>query len=171
MGQRYPAPITPAMVLPAYVPVITYTGGLYGDDVDIATATTTTPYTPKHQAEKASMLGTTLAVDVGRPRGTIAPNQPYPKVGDTPAPAPTISSLAPNTAVAGGPDIVVVINGTGFTQWTKILNGGVQNMTAYYVSPTKMAMLFEVSSSVAGTVQVIAVDHSVSSAASNFTFT
>jgi hypothetical protein len=147
-------------------------------------------YGPRHQLERSTWPGVpnsvvpsesitggqaitsiadyTFATDITAPRGYIGPRDPYSKA--VPA-APTITSLSPNTIAAGGPDIVVTINGTGFTQWTQILNGGVQNVTAYYISATKMAMAFEVSSSVPGTVAVVAVDHGVASAASNFTFT
>jgi hypothetical protein len=190
---RYPAPITAAMLAEAYIEPVIFTGGLQGDDVALATANSTTPILPATQTAKAAFPGApnsvvpsesttsgqvitaiadyTFATDITAPRGFIGPKDAYPVVGYTPPAAPVITSLAPNTAVAGGPDIVVTINGTGFTQWTKVLNGGVQNMTASYISPTKMAMMFEVSSSVAGVVAVIAVDHSVASAASNFTFT
>ena len=193
---RYPVPITAAMTRKAYVPVYTYNGGLYGDDVAIAESNVLVDdraigdYGPRHQVEKAAWPGApnsvvpsesitggqaitaitdyTFATDITAPRGYIGPRDPYSKA--VPA-APTITSLSPNTIAAGGPDIVVTINGTGFTQWTQILNGGVQNVTAYYISATKMAMAFEVSSSVPGTVAVVAVDHGVASAASNFTFT
>ena len=193
---RYPLPISAAMTKRAYVPVFTYNGGLFGDDVAISETNVLVDdraigdYGPRTQLEKSTWPGTpnsvvpvesvtsgqaltsiadyTLATDITAPRGYIGPRDPYSKA--VPA-APTITSLVPNTAVAGTPDLVVTINGTGFTQWTQILNGGVQNVTAYYVSATKMAMAFEVSSSVAGTVAVIAVDHGVASAASNFTFT
>jgi hypothetical protein len=193
---RYPLPITAAMTRKAYVPVFTYNGGFYGDDVALAESNVLVDdrgigdYGPRQQTEKSTWPGApnsvvpsesitsgqaitsiadyTFATDITAPRGFIAPRDPYSKT--IPA-APTITSLAPNTIAAGGPDIVVTINGTGFTQWTAILNGGVQNVTAYYISATKMAMMFEVSSSVPGVVAVVAVDHSVASAASNFTFT
>jgi hypothetical protein len=193
---RYPLPITAAMTKKAYVPVYTYNGGLYGDDVAIAETNVLVDdraigdYGPRHQVERSTWPGVpnsvvpsesitsgqaitsiadyTFATDITAPRGYIGPRDPYSKA--VPA-APTITSLSPNTAVAGSADIVVVVNGTGFTQWTQILNGGVQNVTAYYVSPTKMAMMFEVSSSAAGTTNVVAVDHGVATAPSTFTFT
>jgi len=173
---RYPLPISAAMVKPAYVPVFTYNGGVYGDDVAMSKTNvlvddrTIGNYGPRTQTEKAAAMvpAGSLAVDITAPRGYIGPRAPYSKT--LPA-APTISSLTPSTIAAGQPDILVTVNGTGFTQWTQILNGGVQNVTAQYVSPTKMVMAFEVSSSVPGTVSVVAVDHSVASAPVNFTFT
>jgi hypothetical protein len=159
---------------PAYVRTNTWNGGWYGDDVTQSETNVLVDdqgrgdYGPRTQLEKATALGASFVQDVGAPRGFIGPKDPYSKA--QPA-APVITSLTPNTAVAGGVDLAVQINGTGFTQWTQIYNGGIQNVTARYVSPTKMVMAFEVSSSVAGTVAVAAVDHSVVSATVNFTFT
>jgi hypothetical protein len=192
---RYPSPISAAMTRPAYVPTFTYNGGQYGDEALAETNVLVDDraigdYGPRNLTEKKAWPGApnsivpvesitggqaltsiadyTSSTDITAPRGYIGPRDPYSKA--VPA-APTITSLVPSTIAAGLPDILVTINGTGFTQWTQILNGGVQNVTASYVSPTKMVMAFEVSSSVPGIVAVVAVDHSVASAASNFTFT
>jgi hypothetical protein len=171
---KFPPAVPVGGYPPAYVRTNTWNGGLYGDDVAVAESNVLVDeqgrgdYGPRNQAEKAAALGVSFAVDITAPRGFIGPRDPYSKT--IPA-APVISSLVPNTAAAGTPDLVVTINGSGFTQWTKILNGGVQNVTAYYVSPTKMAMAFEVSSSAAGLTPVVAVDHGVASAPVNFTFT
>ena len=194
---RYPTPITAANVKPEYVPVFTVTGGAYGDDVNLATATVVVDdrgvgaYTPRHQAEKATFPGTpnsvvpsestssgqvvtaitdyTLATDITTPRGYIGPQDTYAKT--LPA-APTITSLAPNTAVAGSASpLAVTITGTGFTQWSEVLTGGVETPYVTYFSPTKIVILMDPKRSVAGTVAVIVQDHSVNSAASNFTYT
>ena len=183
-------PISKADTDPVYIPNITFSGGLYGDDVALATANSTVPIVPNTQVAKAAFPGVpnsvvpsesvasgqaltqindfTFAKDITAPRGYIGPQDPYSK----PAPAaPTLTAIAPNTAAGGSPDLVVVLTGSGFTQWTQVLNGGVQNMTARYVSPTKMTMMMEVSSSVAGLVNVVAVDHGVATPPVVFTFT
>jgi hypothetical protein len=171
---KFPGGVPAGGYPPAYVRTNTWNGGIYGDDVAVAESNVLVDdrglgdYGPRNQAEKAAALGVSFVTDITAPRGYIGPRDPYSKA--IPA-APTITSLSPATAVAGSPDLIVQINGTGFTQWTKILNGGVQNVTAYFISPTKMAMAFEVSSSSAGITPVVAVDHGVASAASNFTFT
>jgi hypothetical protein len=188
---RYPAPITAAMLAPAYTPVTTYTGGAYGDDVSLATANSTVPILPNTQATRATFPGVpnsvvpsesiasgqaitniadyTFATDITAPRGYIGPKDPY----STPAPpAPTITSLSPNTAVAGSASpLAVTITGTGFTQWSTVLTGNVETPYVTYFSPTKIVILMDPKRSIAGTISVIVRDHSVNSAASNFTFT
>jgi hypothetical protein len=168
---RFPPPV--ANATPIYVPVVSYSGGAIGDDVSQATANTTAPYSPRTQAEKASLMVPpgSLAVDIGRPRGAIEPDDPYPKAGDTPPAAPTITSLAPNTAVSvTGPDLICTITGTGFTQWSTVTSGGFP-IPCRYVSATKLSIVQKPSASVAGTVQVVVTDHGVASAPSNFVFT
>lgn len=85
MTQTLPDPITAEMVTPAYVPVIAYTGGADGDDIDTATANSTDDYAPRTQAAKAALMvpAGELAVDIGKDygpyaRGDIEPHQPYP---------------------------------------------------------------------------------------------
>ncbi len=83
MSQRYPPPITAAMVTPAFVRVVSWSGGAYGDDIDTATASfaynaamgEASTYSPKTQAEKATLADPdyVLAEDITRPRGWIAP--------------------------------------------------------------------------------------------------
>lgn len=186
-AHRYPAPITAAMVKPAYVPVFTYNGGVYGDDVYLSKTNVLVDdrgigdYTPRNQDDKAKLPGPVppnavagepdfvLATDVTAPRGWIGPRDPYSKA--MPA-APTITSLTPNTAVAGSPGpLSVVVTGTNFTQWTKLQIGGAEALDVQYASPTKMVVLMHPEVSVPGVITVVAWDHSVSSAASNFTYT
>jgi hypothetical protein len=110
-----------------------------------------------------------LATDITAPRGYIAPRDSYAKAAPA---APVISSLAPNTAVAGSPSpLAVVVTGTGFTPFTTLLTGGVQTPYATYVSATKMTLLMDPQRSTVGVVAVIARDHSVNSAPVNFTYT
>lgn len=180
---KFPLPETRAMVTPVWVRAQSALGGVVGDDVDTATATlitdqipangpnTALDFAPRNEAQKATMMGTTLAVDVARPRGTIGPRDPYPTSASTPLAAPVITSLSPATAVSvSGPDVVVTITGTGFTQWSTVTSGGYP-IPVRYVSPTKLSIVQKPSASVAGTVQVVVVDHNVKSAPSNFVFT
>jgi hypothetical protein len=169
----WPKPTLPvANATPIYVPTVSFVGGAVGDDVDQATAASTTAYSPRTQTEKASMMVPpgSLAVDIGRPRGALEPDDPYPKAGDTPLAAPVITSLAPNTAVHGTPSISVLINGTGFTPWSTVTSGGVP-IPVKYISPTVLQIIQNALYSVAGTVQVVVTDHNVRSAPSNFVFT
>jgi IPT/TIG domain len=189
-------PRTASMVKP-YAPVYTYDGGIYGDDVYLAKTTVVVDergigdYEPRNQDDKAKFPGPpnsivpsesisggqartviadySLAVDVTAPRGWIGPRDPYSK----PKPAaPTISSLAPNTAVAGSPGpLTVIVTGTGFTQWTKLIVGGAEAQEIQYASPTKMVLSMHPEVSVPGVITVYAWDHSEASAPSNFTYT
>jgi len=179
---RYPPAVVKADLIPAYVPQNTWNGGVYGDDqilaktnVKVDTIGPNGPvgdYTPRNQDDKAIMTGNTIAVDVTRPRGSISPGEGYPVTGTPAKPAPTISSLSPNTAVAGGPSpLAVTVTGTNFTQWTKLIVGNIDTPYVQYFSPTKLVLLMDPARSVAGTITVIAWDHSVSSAASNFVYT
>lgn len=156
-------------------------GGAVGDDVDVATANTpnvdlnnkaVANYAPRNQAGKAALMVPpgTLAVDVARARGWIAPWEPYAGHSSPPA-APVITSLAPNTAVAGvGPALVVDITGTGFTPWSTVLSGNYP-IPSVYISPTLLRIAQFPKNSVAGTVQVVVIDHDVNSAPSDFVFT
>jgi len=184
---RYPSPISAAMTRRAYVPVFTYNGGVYGDDQILAKTNVLVDdrgigdYTPRNQDDKAKLPGTsppnviagepdfTIVTDITAPRGYIGPRDSYAKT--SPA-APTISSLSPNTAVAGGPSpLMVTVTGTGFTQWTALIVGNIQTPYIQYASPTKIVLGMDPARSVAGVVTVVAWDHSVSSSAANFTYT
>ena len=165
---RYPPRIQPSN--PVNVPTVTYTGGVKGDDIDTATANATNDYHPRTQAEKATMMGTTLAKDIGSPRGWIDPQEPYGPAPVSPTDDPTIVSLSPNTMVAGSTPTWVKITGTKFTPFSQVETGGVITPYSKYLSPTRIDMLQDPRSS-AGTVVVKVIDHGVKSAGSNFTFT
>lgn len=156
-------------------------GNAWGDDVDQAKAnvvkvdangTTIPDYTPRTEADRATQMGTTLAKDVTRRRGSIGPSQRYPVAGDTPLAAPVITSLSPNTAVAGvtGTGLIVDIIGTGFSVWSEVSSGNYP-IPSRYISPTQIRIAQFPQNSVAGTVQVVVTDHGVRSAPSNFVFT
>jgi hypothetical protein len=179
-----PAGVTAAQVKPQWVRTNTWNGGVYGDDVVLAKSNVLVDeqgrgdYTPRNQDDRriihaaAGYLGATFAVDIARPRGAIDPSEPYPTAASPAEPAPTISSLAPNTAAAGtlGP-LGVIVTGTNFTQWTKLIVGGAENLSARYVSPTKMTVTMTPATSVPGVITFIAWDHNVASAPVNFTYT
>ena len=169
--RRFPTVVLPASAYtPAYVPTIVYTGGVYGDDVDTATANATNDYTPRTQAAKATAMGTTIVQDVGVPRGWIEPGEVYGSPPVSPTDDPTISGLAPNTAVSNTAPIWVTITGTKFTQWSQVETGNVITPYSRYRSATKMDVLMDPRSS-PGTVVVKVIDHGVKSTGSNFTFT
>lgn len=190
MGQRYPLPITQAMLAdsnanegkPRYDSMTDWAGGNVGDDVTYASACVAladgsgrapgAAYTPRTQSEKgASMVPPRVIVDdISRARGSIAPNQRYPVAGDAAVPAPTITSLTPNTAPVGSPTLGVVITGTGFTAWSKVRSGNYP-ISSKYISPTQLQIYEKPWASVAGTVTIVVTDHNVDSNASNFVFT
>jgi len=169
---RYPVPAPAGTLTRVYVPVITYYGGAYGDDVTQATANSTVDYHPKTPAEQASLSvpAGVFSKPVNSPRGWIDPQEPYGPAPVSPTDDPTITSLTPNTGASGGTPIWVKITGTKFTVWSKVLTGGVSTPYFRYVSPTRIDMLQDPRST-PGTVSVHVVDHSVASNASNFTFT
>ena len=167
----------PAAAYPRYNSA-DYTGNAYGHDVNQAksnvavarqdggAAETLGPLW-RTQADKATALGTTLAVDVGRRAGGIDPRQPYPVKTDTPAAAPTLTALTPATAVAGAatPQFAIKLIGTGFTPWSVVYLGGIPAPTNIYtyISPTEIRCQMSPASSSAGTTTVNVVDHGVAS--------
>lgn len=77
-----------------------------------------------------------------------------PEVVLEPAPAPTVTSLTPDTAVVGGPDVTLQVGGTGFVADSKVVWGGVAEPTVY-VSATELTTVVKPSTaSGPGTVQV-----------------
>lgn len=193
---RFPTPISKAMTDDIYVPTNTWNGGQYGDETVAETNVrvddqTIGDYGPRNLTEALAWPGApnsvvpsesvtggqvitaiadyTASADITAPKGYIGPGDPYSK----PMPAaPTITSLAPNTAVAGSPSpLAVVVTGTGFTQWSTLETGGVASPYVQYESPTKMTILMDPKRSIAGIVVVKVVDHGVKSAGTNFTYT
>lgn len=169
---------------PRYNSMADWAEGNVGDDVTFNTACVAlanasggapaAQYVPRTQSEKSTMLGgqNPLAVDVSRARGAIAPQQPYPVAGDTPVAAPVITSLTPNTAVAGpgGLGLIVDIIGTGFTPWSTVTSGNYP-IPIKYISPTQLRIAQFPQNSVPGVVAVQVWDHNVGSNVSDFTFT
>jgi len=163
-----------------------YTGSSTGDDVTQATAniavargdggaSETLPPIPRTQAAKATALGTTIVQDVGRNRGWIAPGQPYAAPPATPAADPVISTLSPNTAVAGTatPVFFMKITGLRFTPYSQVWLAGkpVPSVSYAYVSSTELRVQMSPAASVAGTATVQVVDHGVTSNTVTFTWT
>jgi hypothetical protein len=118
-----------------------------------------------------------FSVDTGRNRGSIAPRQRYPEAGDAALAAPVVASLTPNTAVAvTGQPLTVIITGTGFTPYSRVISGGgvgsPWDSSARYISATQLAFLVDPRSATAGAISVAVEDHGVLSNTSiNFTFT
>jgi hypothetical protein len=174
MGQTMPGPITAAMLAPAnancdrprYSTMTDWAGGVKGDDTNQQTAVVSlasasgganaADYAPRTQAAKATLMGTTLAKDVARPRGWIAPSDPY--TGNAPV-APVVASISPTTAPAASLPMTVTITGTGFTPWSTVLTGGsnVPDRSGTYLSPTTMKVAL--TAAVPGTVSVAVEDH------------
>src|SRR5262245_19245051 len=122
-----------------------FTGGMGGDDIDQQTANVALArqdgaanepnYAPRNQAAKAALPGTAppnaiagepdfaMVADVTRPRGYYTPGMAYFTGGATVA-APTVTSVAPNTAAAGSQPINVIITGTNFFAQSKVITGG-----------------------------------------------
>jgi hypothetical protein len=160
-----------------------WSGGVNGDDVDQASAAVAlanshsanveADYTPRTQAAKAAMPGSvppnavagepdfTLAVDVARPRGAIAPGQAYPKSGDAAPAAPVVSSLSPTSGAAATLPLTVTITGTGFTPYSTVYTGGstTPEVKAVYVNATTMRT--PIWAAAPGTVSVAVEDHNV----------
>jgi hypothetical protein len=104
--RRYPGKVmTPAMVTPTYVPVITYNGGVAnqgaaaGNDGEVGTINSSDPSRGQGwntQAEKAAVIGTTMAVDVTKSyqgtRGAISKTEPYPSADTSQVPAAFLES-------------------------------------------------------------------------------
>ena len=128
-------------------------------------------YSPRTQADKATLLGVGFANPINTPFGSIEPQDPYPVAG-SPAPAvPTLTSLAPNTAVVGQPSIIVKAIGTGFTPYSVVEVGGTNYAPTTYVSPTELRFVVDTMKSVPGTITVKVLEHNIKTAAVNFTLT
>lgn len=184
MGQTYPLPVPVASLVlanpragyPRYTAMNDWLGGAVGDDKNEATATVVEvdasggaaipDYSPRTQADKAATLGTGVANDISRPRGYIAPGQPY---GPVPA-APVVASISPTTAPQAQLPLLVTITGTGFTVWSTVKTGGmkVPDASAKFVNSTTMTV--PIWAAAPGTVSVVVEDHDVNSN-SNVLFT
>lgn len=161
------APITAAMVTPAYVPNITYTGGVTGSDpgensapvTPVSTAASTDAYSPRSQNAKAVALGVGIANDVTRPQGPVGPRDPYPAAGDIALLTPVVTSLSPATAPQAQLPLSVTITGTGFTRYSRVYTGGsnLPDGSAQFVNATTMRV--PIWKAAAGTVSVSVEDH------------
>jgi hypothetical protein len=196
---RYPTPISKAMTDEIYVPAYTWNGGAFGDETVAETNVLVDDqaigdYGPRNLTEKMAWPGApnsvvpseditdgqaitaiadyTASTVVNSPRGWIDPNEPYGPAPVSPTDDPTVTSLTPNTGVAGAgePPIWVKITGTKFTPFSTVETGGVNTPYSKYVSATRIDMLQDPRST-PGTVSVKVIDHGVKSNGVNFTFT
>ena len=95
------------------------------------------------------------------------PNPDTPPIASV---VPTLTTLAPNTAVHGTAPITVQLTGTGFTPTSKASYGGSGVSTAY-VGGTALRITIDPTKAVAGAVPVAVYNGSKKSANVNFTFT
>lgn len=102
-------------------------------------------------------------VDAGMPAKEPGEEPPEP-------PPLTLTAINPNTAVAGGEDIVISCAGTGFTDATLVNVNGV-DQEATFASSSEIFTPIYASLAVVGSVDVYAHEGGVSSAILQFTFT
>jgi hypothetical protein len=77
------------------------------------------------------------------------------KAYKTPPASPTLTSLAPNTAVNNSPAFVMTLTGTGFTAGSSVLFGTVTETRILFVSATSLQMVvYPGYIPAAGTIQV-----------------
>jgi hypothetical protein len=149
MTQRYPLPVTNAMLAkanathegkPRYSTGADWSGGAPGNEEDVATATSSIvdqtgnavgPYAPKTQAAKAAQMVPPLPIvdDLGIDYGTyagqagrtgpLAPAAPYPDANSP----PIVTGVSPATGLAAG-GTAITISGAGFTGATGVTVGG-----------------------------------------------
>jgi hypothetical protein len=91
-------------------------------------------------------------------------------ITDPPPPAPTLSSLTPNTALATDADLTMTCTGTNFTATSVVNFGGVDCPTTF-VSDTSITMTVQPSVYGAGTFTVLVKDGAATSASLNFAIT
>lgn len=85
--------------------------------------------------------------------------------------APAITSLSPNTIPIGGPDIQMIVNGSGFNEISKIVFNGYDEPTTM-LSPTQVRTIVTPSLfAVAAVLPVQVRNGSAKSNSLNFTFT
>lgn len=83
---------------------------------------------------------------------------------------PVLSSMNPNTAVAGSADQLVHFIGTDFTPAAVVTFGGV-NLATTYVSPTEVTAIIPSSTAIAGSTTVVVTTEGGTSAPNSFVFT
>src|SRR5262249_20783371 len=80
------------------------------------------------------------------------------QLGDTAAPALTLTSLSPNSAVAGGPAFALTVNGTGFVSGATVLWNGAARTTTFIGSGRLTAAIPASDIGASGTSQVTVVN-------------
>ena len=85
--------------------------------------------------------------------------------------APTVTSIAPDTAVVGDPDLTLTVNGTNFTENTKVIFNGGEEATQF-VSDTEVSTVVKPSLASGPAVVPVGVANSgYPSGTLDFTFT
>jgi hypothetical protein len=125
-------------------------------------------YVPRNQNAKllpaaAPIPAQGIGKDIGVPIGTQIPSQPYPTAADTPPAAPTVVSLAPNTAAQAQLPIMITVTGTNFTRFSQVFTGGAATPEASAAFVNATTMRVPIWAAAPGTVSVAVMDHSVMS--------
>jgi len=100
----------------------------------------------------------------------LADTNPEPEPPPVTAPAPTLASLAPNSAEVGGTDVVMVCTGTGFTPASVIVFNGFDEPIEF-LSDTQISTIVKPSIFGEGILPVEVRDVGGTSNSLNFTFT
>jgi hypothetical protein len=164
MTQRYPSPITPAMLQPANAnhdkPRYSgagvagdWVGGAVGNDVNVASANVAVvnaasavpvaAYAPTNQVAKGNAMVPPLTVlsDIGIDYGPYAGQTGRTGIGTPQAPypdatsPPLVTSVTPATGLAAG-GTSVTISGNNFTGATGVTFGGTAATAIVVVNPT-----------------------------------
>ncbi|RTQ48200.1 T9SS type A sorting domain-containing protein [Hymenobacter gummosus] len=171
---------TPAPVISSFNPtsgpvgtVVTITGinftGATGVSFNGTAATTFTVNSATSISATVPTGATTGTISVTTPGGTDTSNGTF--TVTTPNPAPTISSLAPSTAVAGGAAFTLTVNGTGFGSGSVVSFNGTA-LTTTVVSATQLTAAVPASAiATAGTYNVTVTNPAPGGGTATATFT
>ena len=66
--------------------------------------------------------------------------------------------------------VAALATGTGFTEWSTVVTGGVNTDYVRYISPTELRVGINAARALPGIIDVAVVDHGVASAPAEFTF-
>jgi hypothetical protein len=124
-----------------------------------------------------SYVGTESALFAGRGQNipdltlkSIPAGSTFELETDNPPPPPALTSLSPDTAVSGDPDLTLICTGTGFTD-TSVIMFGTEDEPTTYVSDTELTTVVKPSLFAPATVPVTVRTDGVPTDPVDFTFT